>query len=96
MKSTDYAPTSSSSTIHVDQAMRMKTPQKPQRCPWCGSMKIAIMLNGMPIFIPELEQDLDNGGLALGNSDSSENEPAWQCTDCCAQFFREDPDKSSE
>jgi hypothetical protein len=43
----------------------------------------------MPVFIPELEQALDGGGIAIGNLPSGCDEPAWQCTDCYAQFFRE-------
>jgi hypothetical protein len=76
------------SDIHVDPSMKMRTSEKPTHCPWCGSAKIALLLSGMPVFIPELEQALDGGGIALGNLSSGGDTPAWQCTDCCAQFFR--------
>jgi hypothetical protein len=42
----------------------------------------------MPVFLPELEQALDGGGIAIGNLKSDSEEPAWQCTECYAQFFR--------
>jgi hypothetical protein len=53
-------------------------------------MKIALMLNGMPVFFPELEQALDDGsGLVIGSGRGDTDGPAWQCTECYAQFFRD-------
>jgi hypothetical protein len=74
--------------IDVDHTMKMQAREKPKSCPWCGSKKIALLLGGMPIFLPELEHALDGGGIAIGNLRDSE-EPAWQCTKCYAQFFRD-------
>ena len=76
-------------TIQIDPTIKMRTHRKPSQCPWCGSAKIALLLNGMPVFIPELEHALDGGGIAIGNLSNEGGEPAWQCTECCAQFFRD-------
>jgi hypothetical protein len=75
--------------INVDPTMKMRTHEKPGHCPWCGSAKIALLLSGMPVFLPELENALDGGGIAIGSLNSGGDAPAWQCTECCAQFFRE-------
>ncbi len=90
----EYAPTTTPPNINIDHTMKMRTREKPHSCPWCGSEKIALLLSGMPVFIPELENALDSGGVAIGSIKNGHDEPAWQCTDCCAQFFRdtmEDP-----
>ncbi|MDJ0854894.1 MAG: hypothetical protein QNI88_06775 [Desulfobacterales bacterium] len=67
----------------------MKSENKPSVCPWCGSHRIAIMLGGMPVYIPEMERELDNGDIQMGCAAGSFEEPTWQCTECGAQFFRE-------
>jgi len=75
--------------IQVEPTMKMRTRRKPSQCPWCGSAKIALLLSGMPVFLPELETALDGGGIAIGNLGKEGDAPAWQCTECCAQFFRD-------
>jgi len=75
--------------IRVDPTMKMRTHRKPSHCPWCGSTKIALLLRGMPVFIPEMENALDGGGIAVGSFNNQNDGPAWQCTDCCAQFYRD-------
>ena len=75
--------------IQVEPTMKIRTPRKPSQCPWCGSAKIALLLSGMPVFLPEMENALDGGGIALGNQGKEGDAPAWQCTECCAQFFRD-------
>jgi hypothetical protein len=48
------------------------------------------MLNGMPVFFPDLENALDDGGgLVVGSRKGHPEGPTWQCTECYAQFFRE-------
>ncbi len=47
------------------------------------------MLGGMPVYIPEMERELDNGDIQMGCTTESCGEPNWQCTECGAQFFRE-------
>ena len=91
-------PNTHAQSIEAFNAAKRKGPEEYQhvmlRCPWCGSEKIALLLSGMPVFIPELENALDGGGIAIGSLKSGRDEPAWQCTDCCAQFFRESPDSA--
>ncbi len=95
MDISEHAPITSPPFIDIDHTMKMRTQEKPHSCPWCGSEKIALMLSGMPVFIPELENALDGGGIAIGSLRRGNDEPAWQCTDCCAQFFRETTDRRS-
>ena len=82
-------PSCESSDRQTDPTMKIITPEKPTQCPWCGSTKIALLLSGMPVFIPDLDSDLDSGGIAIGNPKKRDNAPAWQCTGCFAQFYRE-------
>ena len=81
-----------SQDIRMDHQMKLRTRHKPSHCPWCGSRKIAFMLSGMPVFFPDLEQALDDGGgLVVGGRNNGEG-PTWQCTECYAQFFRDRPE----
>ena len=75
--------------FHFDQTMKLPTREKPSHCPWGGSTKIAFLLRGMPVFLPELESALDGGGLVIGSRVGGEEGPTWQCTECYAQFFRD-------
>ena len=70
------------------QDRHLKANFKPSSCPWCGSQRIAIYLAGMPVYIPELEEELDNGALDFSEEKSEKSGPSWQCTECGAQFFR--------
>ncbi|MEE4263284.1 MAG: hypothetical protein V2I56_11375 [Desulfobacteraceae bacterium] len=89
MEITELTTTKTPSYLIIDHTMKMQAREKPKNCPWCGSNKIALLLRGMPVFLPELEYALDGGGIAIGNLPSDSDEPAWQCTECYAQFFRE-------
>jgi len=89
MEITEIATTKTPPFIDIDHTMKMQAREKPQSCPWCGSKKIALLLRGMPVFLPELEHALDGGGIGIGNLKSDSEEPAWQCTECYAQFFRD-------
>ncbi len=74
----------------IAHPMKIHTRDKPSRCPWCGSQKIAFMLRGMPVFFPDLEHTLDEGGLVIGSRKAGREGPTWQCTECYAQFYRDD------
>jgi hypothetical protein len=89
MEITELTTTKTPPYINIDHTMKMQAHEKPKSCPWCGSTKIALLLRGMPVFLPEMEQALDGGGIAFGNLKADSEEPAWQCTDCYAQFFRD-------
>ena len=71
------------------QDRTLKSKNKPSVCPWCGSHRIAIVLGGMPVYIPELEKELADGEKPIADSPSAGNEPSWQCTECGAQFYRD-------
>lgn len=87
MEIADVIDSSKVAALEAEPTIKMRARNKPSQCPWCGSVKIALLLSGMPVFIPELEDVLD-GGIAIGGLSSGGDMPAWQCTDCCAQFFR--------
>ena len=67
----------------------LKSKNKPSICPWCGSHRIAIVLGGMPVYIPEMESELDNGDSDIVSGSNISTEPNWQCTECGAQFYRD-------
>ncbi len=71
------------------QDRHLKANFKPSSCPWCGSQRIAIFLAGMPVYIPELEDELDSGAIDFSDEQAEQNGPSWQCTECGAQFFRQ-------
>lgn len=75
-------------TEFITQDRQLKSNQKPSACPWCGSQRIAIFISGMPVYIPELENELDNGETDMNGLPKASNDPNWQCTECGAQFFR--------
>ena len=78
----------------IDRQMKIQTRKKPSRCPWCGSQKIAFMLRGMPVFFPDLEHTLEGGGLVIGSRKGGQEGPTWQCTECYAQFYRDEQEES--
>ena len=78
----------------INRPMKIQTREKPSRCPWCGSQKIAFMLRGMPVFFPDLEHILDGGGLVIGSRKAGQEGPTWQCTECYAQFYRDVPEEN--
>jgi hypothetical protein len=71
------------------QDRQLKANHKPSSCPWCGSERIAIFLAGMPVYIPELEDELDSGAVKISEEQAEQSDPSWQCTECGAQFYRQ-------
>lgn len=68
--------------------MRYEYVRKPEKCPSCGSDKIAGILYGFPEYSPELESDLQEGRVVLGGCCVSDDDPEWGCTNCNAVIFR--------
>ncbi len=66
------------------------------KCPKCGSMKIAPILYGMPVFDEEMERKLKNQEIYLGGCCVSDNDPLYHCFECGKDFGREQPTKDSE
>jgi len=63
--------------------------RKPQKCPSCGSKKVAEILWGYPDFSSKLEKKLKEGRIVLGGCIVSGNDPEWQCVDCKVEIYRE-------
>ena len=63
--------------------------RKPERCPKCGSKRIARIQWGMPDFSEELQRELDEGTVVLGGCIVSGHDPSWTCQDCGASIFKE-------
>jgi hypothetical protein len=66
----------------------VKVKRKPRKCPQCGSIKVATILRGMPIFSEKLMTDISEGKVFLGGCCITENDPDWQCSECHMQFFK--------
>ncbi|SHJ63607.1 hypothetical protein SAMN02745165_02832 [Malonomonas rubra DSM 5091] len=66
--------------------------QKPRKCPACASSRIASIMYGMPAYDKKLQADLDSGRVVLGGCCVSLNDPAWKCTECGADFYKETPE----
>ena len=67
---------------------RVERVQKPRKCPECGKAPIASILYGMPAFDEDLEQKMNEGRIALGGCCVSDDDPAWECTNCGLKIFR--------
>ena len=63
---------------------------KQDKCPVCGSKKIATYLRGMPAYSEQLQNDIDEGNIILGGCCISEDDPFCICTDCKTEFYRQE------
>jgi len=61
---------------------------KPDKCPNCGSEKIAEILYGKPIDSPKLRNELEEGRIILGGCFYADHFPAWKCLDCKTNMFK--------
>jgi len=61
-----------------------------QKCPVCGSNKIATYLRGMTLFSKKLQKDIDEGKIILGGCIVSGDDPFCICTDCNTEFYKQD------
>ena len=62
---------------------------KPRKCPSCGSLKVATVMYGMPIYGPKLEADLEAGRVAIGGCCPEPGCATWQCAACGVNLYRE-------
>ena len=62
--------------------MKYKSVKKPDKCPNCGSDKIASILYGLPFFSRSLEQEIRDHKIVLGGCCVSNDSPTWKCIDC--------------
>ncbi len=72
----------------ANDTARIEVTRKPIKCPKCGHRPVAHVLYGLPMFSPELEQDLAAGKTALGGCCISEFNPDWKCTACGCEIHR--------
>jgi len=61
---------------------RFTARSKPEKCPRCGSARIARIQYGLPRFSPELRRDIEAGRAVLGGCMISGDDPSWVCRDC--------------
>jgi hypothetical protein len=54
----------------------------PDRCPNCGSPKVARIHYGRPVFSDELRRMLGAGEVVLGGCLTTGDVPAWECQVC--------------
>ena len=53
-----------------------------QKCPECGSSKVARIIYGYLELSKDLKKDLDAGKTRLGGCCVSEDSPVWECNFC--------------
>jgi hypothetical protein len=66
----------------------ISTPQKPERCPNCGSGDVRPIAFGLPS--EEAAQAARRGEIVLGGCVVTGNDPQWFCSNCEATW-RSDP-----
>ena len=66
---------------------RLEFEHRPEKCPLCGSARVAPILYGLPNFTDELTRALDEGAVALGGCVITGDDPRWKCLACEAAFY---------
>jgi hypothetical protein len=67
--------------------MRHVSPERPGKCPACGSARVAEIIYGLPAFSPELEEALESGRTVLGGCCVTSDDPRWRCLECQTPIF---------
>jgi hypothetical protein len=75
--------------------MRYRSTKKPDKCPECGSEKIARILYGLPSFSENLRMKLEKNEVVLGGCCITGNDPSWKCIDCGIAIFKMEIDLDS-
>jgi hypothetical protein len=68
--------------------IKYESVSKPDSCPACGSIKIAVIMYGLPAKSPQLTQDVKDGKIVFGGCCITGNDPSWKCLDCLTFIFR--------
>jgi len=67
---------------------------KYPKCPKCKSADVGIILWGYPFVMPEYREEFDkelaSGKTHLGGCLVTDNDPKWQCNNCCNKWGRRD------
>ena len=66
---------------------------KPDKCPECGSKKVASILYGLPMFDEELKRRINAGEIVLGGCCVTGDDPLWRCVDCHHHWGKEQAGK---
>jgi hypothetical protein len=77
---------------------------KPEKCPSCGSIKIATVLYGHVPFLepkvyyldtfsdfqlpPDIKKKLESGEIEFGGCIFGKDSPSWRCKDCRTGIFK--------
>lgn len=56
--------------------------KKPSKCPSCDSNDIALILWGLPLGTPELDEALKKREIILGGCCVGIDDPKWECNNC--------------
>ena len=72
--------------------MKYKSVKKPNKCPKCGSNKIAEIPYGLPVFSPGLEKKINENQITLGGCCVYGDDPTWKCIDCSTVMFKMEVD----
>lgn len=70
------------------KTMKYKSAKKPDKCPECGSEKIADILYGLPAFSTSLKDRIKDHKIVLGGCCISGNDPAWKCIACNTYIYK--------
>ena len=70
------------------KGQRIECPRKPQKCPTCGGKPVARIFYGLPILTTEIKLDLMDGRVTLGGCEVTDDDPAWECTECGQKIYR--------
>jgi hypothetical protein len=62
--------------------------RKPKYCPSCRHTPVADIVYGLVSLDEELNQQLEAGLVTLGGCCVSDNDPAWECSQCGWQGWR--------
>jgi len=68
--------------------MKYKSAKKPNKCPECGSDKIASILYGLPAFSESLRLRIRENKTVLGGCCVTGNDPTWKCVDCGTAIYK--------
>ncbi len=61
--------------------------RKPNKCPDCGSIRIARIMYGLPDFSSEeLKKAVEEGRIVLGGCIVGPDSPRWECKGCGARM----------
>ncbi|WP_054715223.1 hypothetical protein [Marinifilum fragile] len=62
---------------------------KPRKCIFCGSTRIATYVYGYPSS--SILKDVEAGKIAIGGCCLGEDNPRWRCSGCGHQFYLKAP-----